>query len=115
MPAWGEERIYNMIRDRPDWCISRQRTWGVPIVVFYCAECREPITDRKVLDPVVDLFREHSADIWYEKSAAELLGSDVLCKKCNGWSFTKETDILDVWFDSGSSHLAVLGHSEELP
>lgn len=115
MPAWGEERIYNMVRDRPDWCISRQRTWGVPIVVFYCDGCREPLTDRAILDRVVSQFRVYSADIWYEKSAAELIGEGVHCAKCGGTTFSKEKDILDVWFDSGSSHLAVLGHSEELP
>lgn len=108
MPAWGEERISNMVATRPDWCISRQRTWGVPIVVFYCDGCQEPITDRKILDRVVDQFREHSADIWYEKTAAELAGPDAKCAKCGGTSLRKENDILDVWFDSGSSHLAVL-------
>ena len=79
LPAWGEERIHNMIATRPDWCISRQRVWGVPIIVFYCDGCREPLTDRKVLDGVVTLFAEHSADIWYERTAAELLpaGHDV--------------------------------------
>jgi isoleucyl-tRNA synthetase len=115
MPAWGEDRIYNMIAERPDWCISRQRTWGVPIIVFYCDGCREPLTDRKVLDRVVQLFAEHSADIWYQKDAAELMPAGTTCPKCGGSSFSKEKDILDVWFDSGSSHLAVLGHSPELP
>ncbi|MBI3208361.1 MAG: isoleucine--tRNA ligase [Candidatus Solibacter usitatus] len=108
MPAWGEERISNMIATRPDWCISRQRTWGVPIVVFYCEACNEPFTDRKVLDHVVGLFREHSADVWYEKTAEELMGGESSCKKCGGGSFRKEKDILDVWLDSGCSHLAVL-------
>ena len=73
MPAWGEERISNMIATRPDWCISRQRVWGVPIIVFYCDGCREPLTDRKILDRVVELFAEHTADVWYERTAAELL------------------------------------------
>jgi isoleucyl-tRNA synthetase len=108
IPSWGQERISNMIATRPDWCISRQRVWGVPIIVFYCEACREPLADRKILDPIVDLFREHTADIWYEKTAAELLPEGTRCKKCGGAEFTKETDILDVWFDSGSSHLAVL-------
>ncbi|HYW48866.1 MAG TPA: isoleucine--tRNA ligase [Bryobacteraceae bacterium] len=108
MPAWGEERISNMIATRPDWCISRQRVWGVPIIVFYCDKCREPLTDRKILDGIVELFRQHTADIWYERSAAELLPAGVLCARCGGSEFSKENDILDVWFDSGSSHLAVL-------
>jgi isoleucyl-tRNA synthetase len=108
IPAWGEERMSNMIATRPDWCISRQRIWGVPITVFYCEGCQEPFTNRKVLDRVVALFREHTADVWYEKSAAELMGIDSKCEKCGGLEFRKERDILDVWFDSGSSHLAVL-------
>jgi isoleucyl-tRNA synthetase len=116
MPSWGEERISNMIATRPDWCISRQRVWGVPIVVFYCERCREPLTDRKILDRIVDLFREHGADVWYEKTAAELLsGGDAKCSKCGDAHFTKENDILDVWFDSGSSHLAVLNDRFQLP
>jgi isoleucyl-tRNA synthetase len=107
-PTWGEERISNMVATRPDWCISRQRVWGVPITVFYCEGCREAITDRKLLDPIVELFRERTADAWYERSAAELLPKGYQCPKCGGGEFSKETDILDVWFDSGSSHLAVL-------
>jgi isoleucyl-tRNA synthetase len=108
MPAWGEERISNMIASRPDWCISRQRVWGVPIVVFYCDKCREPLTDRHILDGVVKLFAEHTADIWYDRSPAELIPAGTTCHKCGSTEFTKEKDILDVWFDSGSSHLAVL-------
>jgi len=108
MPTWGEERISNMIATRPDWCISRQRVWGVPIIVFYCDKCREPLTDRAILDRIVQLFREHTADIWYERTAAELLPAGTKCAKCGCAEFSKESDILDVWFDSGSSHLAVL-------
>ena len=81
MPEWGEERISNMVSSRPDWCISRQRVWGVPIVVFYCAACREPLTDRKILDAVVDLFEQHSADIWFERTAAELIPAGTVCTK----------------------------------
>ena len=114
MPEWGEERIYNMIATRPDWCISRQRIWGVPIVIFYCEDCGGMITDRKVLDHVVDQFAEHTADIWYEKSAAELVPPGTRCGKCSSDRLTKETDILDVWFDSGSSHLAVLNKNWDL-
>lgn len=115
LPTWGEERISNMIAMRPDWCISRQRVWGVPITVFYCEGCNEPLTDRKYLDRVVQLFHEHTADAWYERSAAELLGPEAGCPKCGGKEFRKENDILDVWFDSGSSHLAVLTKANSLP
>ena len=115
IPAWGGERISNMIASRPDWCISRQRVWGVPIIVFYCEKCREPLTDRAILDSIVALFREHSADVWYERTAAELLPAGTMCAKCGGAEFSKETDILDVWFDSGSSHLAVLNERFGLP
>jgi isoleucyl-tRNA synthetase len=100
-----------MIATRPDWCISRQRVWGVPIVVFYCEQCRHPLTDRKILDSVVALFAEHSADIWFERTAMELVPAGTACAKCGSTVFTKENDILDVWFDSGSSHLATLNES----
>ncbi len=108
MPEWGENRISNMVGSRPDWCISRQRVWGVPIVVFYCEKCRHPLTDRKILDSVVELFATHSADIWFDKTASELVPAGTSCSKCGAGEFTKENDILDVWFDSGSSHLATL-------
>jgi isoleucyl-tRNA synthetase len=114
-PRSGEERMHNMIATRPDWCISRQRVWGVPITVFYCEACSEPLTDPRILNHVVDLFREHTADIWYSKTAAELIGEEVQCKSCNCASFRKESDILDVWFDSGASHLAVLTPENDLP
>ena len=114
-PSWGEERIGNMIATRPDWCISRQRAWGVPILVFYCEACHEPLTDRRILDRVVGLIRQQTADVWYSTSAAELVGEEGVCKKCGGTSFRKETDILDVWFDSGASHLAVLTPANNLP
>jgi isoleucyl-tRNA synthetase len=107
-PEWGETRISNMVSSRPDWCISRQRVWGVPIVVFYCEKCRHPLTDKKILDSVVDLFAVHSADIWFERTAAELIPAGTACAKCGSAEFEKENDILDVWFDSGSSQLAVL-------
>jgi isoleucyl-tRNA synthetase len=110
IPSWGEERMTNMIATRPDWCISRQRVWGVPITVFYCESCREPLTDRKILDGIVGLFRQHTADVWYERTAAELLPAGTKCARCGHGEFSKESDILDVWFDSGSSHLAVLGN-----
>ena len=115
MPSWGDERMSNMIATRPDWCISRQRIWGVPIIVFYCENCQEPFTDRKVLDRVVQLFAQETADAWYAHSAAELMGPGVQCSRCGHKEFRKETDILDVWFDSGSSHLAVLTPENGLP
>jgi isoleucyl-tRNA synthetase len=114
-PEWGQERISNMIATRPDWCISRQRVWGVPIIVFYCDQCGEALTDRKYLDKVVAQFAEHTADVWYDKTPAELIGADARCPKCGGAEFRKEKDILDVWFDSGSSHLAVLTEANQLP
>ncbi len=108
MPEWGRDRMSGMIENRPDWCISRQRVWGMPIIVFYCEACGEPFTDRRVLDRVVALFAEKGADVWYEKTAAELIGAAAKCAKCGGVEFRKENDILDVWFESGSSHLGVL-------
>src|SRR5947199_4180418 len=101
MPSWGEERIANMIATRPDWCISRQRVWGVPIIVFYCEGCREPVTDHEILSNVVKLIAEHTADVWYERSAADLMPAGYKCAKCGASEFAKESDILDVWFDSG--------------
>jgi isoleucyl-tRNA synthetase len=108
LPAWGDDRISNMVASRPDWCISRQRVWGVPIVVFYCSACREPLTDSAILHSVVDLFERESADVWFERTAAELVPAGTTCRKCGSGEFSKENDILDVWFDSGSSHLATL-------
>jgi isoleucyl-tRNA synthetase len=115
LPAWGEERISNMIATRPDWVVSRQRTWGVPITVFYCEGCNEAVTDKKILDPVVDRFAKESADVWYAHEAKDLLPEGFTCAKCGGSHFKKEMDILDVWFDSGSSHLAVLTGENGLP
>ena len=115
LPAWGQERISNMIANRPDWCISRQRVWGVPLVVFYCETCGETLTDRRVFERVLELFQQHTADVWYERSAAELVGPEAQCSRCGGRRFRKEDDILDVWFDSGSSHLAVLTEENKLP
>ncbi|MEE4261447.1 MAG: isoleucine--tRNA ligase [Desulfobacteraceae bacterium] len=108
IPRWGRERIYGMIENRPDWCVSRQRAWGVPITVFYCEECETVLLDEPIMQRVYQLFEEHGADIWFEKEVSELLPPDVTCKKCGSKRFIKETDILDVWFDSGVSHAAVL-------
>jgi isoleucyl-tRNA synthetase len=114
-PAWGEERIRNMIATRPDWCISRQRLWGVPIPAFYCKGCGEAVLTAELARQVADLFEKSSADTWYAEEAAALLPAGFRCPKCQGTSFEKERDILDVWFDSGSSHAAVLGRREDLP
>ncbi len=108
IPEWGRTRIKNMVEQRPDWCISRQRIWGVPIVAFYCESCGEVIFSKEIAEHVADIFEKESADAWYEKTAEELLPKGFKCPKCGGTAFKKETDILDVWFDSGSSHAAVL-------
>ena len=114
-PEWGMERIANMIASRPDWCISRQRIWGVPIIVFYCESCNTPFMDRAALSRVVEMFAKETADVWYTKTAAELLPPGTKCGQCGGSEFRQERDILDVWFDSGSSHLAVLGKENGPP
>ncbi len=114
IPAWGRERIYGMIENRPDWCVSRQRAWGVPIAVFYCARCEKILTDAAVMDSVYRQFEAHGADVWFEKSTAELLPAQTVCPHCGGADFVKETDILDVWFDSGVSHAAVLEARDDL-
>lgn len=114
IPKWGRERIYNMIANRPDWCISRQRSWGVPITVFYCEQCGEALADAEVMEHVADLFAEQGCDLWFEQPAADLLPAGTQCTACGGQSFRKEQDILDVWFDSGVSHAAVLEAREEL-
>jgi isoleucyl-tRNA synthetase len=109
-PAWGNERMKNMFRERPDWNISRQRAWGVPIIAFYCEDCGEALLDTKLINHVADLFEhaENGADIWYEKEARELVPPSTTCGKCGSDKLTKEMDILDVWFDSGTSSLCTL-------
>ncbi len=113
-PAWGEVRMHNMLKGRPDWCVSRQRVWGVSIPVFYCAKCTEAVAEPAVINHVADIFERESADAWYTKEARELLPDGYTCKQCGATEWTKETDILDVWFDSGSSSVAVLENREEL-
>jgi isoleucyl-tRNA synthetase len=115
VPAWGEERISNMIAERPDWCISRQRVWGVPLTVFHCVDCGKPIMDAGLAQHALELFRKEGADAWYAHTEAELLSPGAHCPDCGGKNLRRETDILDVWFDSGSSHYAVLGHRPDLP
>jgi isoleucyl-tRNA synthetase len=114
-PAWGEERISNMIATRPDWCISRQRVWGVPIAVFLCENCGKPVNDPHINRRVVQFVAQHGADGWYTPEADAILADGHKCVHCGGTKFKKETDILDVWFESGSSHAAVLGHEPNLP
>ncbi|MEQ2526411.1 isoleucine--tRNA ligase [Bacillaceae bacterium CLA-AA-H227] len=113
VPAWGETRLFNMVRDRGDWCISRQRVWGVPIPVFY-AENGEPIITDETINHVSNLFREHGSNIWFEREAKDLLPAGFTHESSPNGIFTKETDIMDVWFDSGSSHQAVLEEREDL-
>jgi isoleucyl-tRNA synthetase len=113
IPAWGRERMLNMFKNRSDWCVSRQRVWGVPIPVFYCVNCNREnpnssvLLDRDVINHVADIFEKESSDAWYKREARELLPDGFRCPTCGGDEFTKETDILDVWFDSGSSWPAV--------
>ncbi|SJZ30609.1 isoleucine--tRNA ligase [Selenihalanaerobacter shriftii] len=113
-PSWGEERISNMIADRTDWCISRQKVWGVPIPIFYCMECGESIATEETLNTVRDLFANEGSNAWFEKSAAEILPEGFECGECGAAEFEKESDIMDVWFDSGASHSAVLENYDEL-
>ncbi|MED4352940.1 isoleucine--tRNA ligase [Schinkia azotoformans] len=113
VPAWGETRLFNMIKDREDWCISRQRAWGVPIPVFY-GEDGEPIITDETIAHVSNLFREHGSNVWFEREAKDLLPEGFTSPHSPNGKFTKETDIMDVWFDSGSSHQAVLVEREEL-
>ncbi len=113
IPAWGETRLFNMVRDRGDWCISRQRVWGVPIPVFYAETGEEIITD-ETINHVSDLFREFGSNVWFEREAKELLPAGFTHPGSPNGIFTKETDIMDVWFDSGSSHQAVLLERDDL-
>ncbi|HXQ74192.1 MAG TPA: isoleucine--tRNA ligase [Pyrinomonadaceae bacterium] len=108
IPAWGRDRMRNMLKGRPDWCVSRQRVWGVSIPVFYCAKCNAEVADPAVIDHVADIFERESGDAWHTHPAEELLPPGYTCKGCGATEWTKETDILDVWFDSGTSSIAVL-------
>ena len=108
IPAWGEERISSMIRDRNDWCISRQRTWGVPLPIFYCEDCKKPYVTEESIKKIQDIFREKGSNAWYDLPEKELMPEGAKCEECGCTSFKKETDIMDVWFDSGSTHQSVL-------
>ena len=114
IPAWGRDRIFNMVANRPDWCISRQRAWGVPIPALDCAKCGEAILTKDLVERAASVFDEHGADAWYERPLEEFVPGDLVCPSCGGGEFERERDILDVWFDSGASHEAVLPFRPEL-
>ncbi len=113
IPGWGEERIKGMVRDRSDWCISRQRTWGVPIPIIYCNDCGKPIVTEETIEAISELFRKEGSDAWYTHDISEIIPESVKCE-CGCSSFTKEMDIMDVWFDSGVTHAAVLEERDNL-
>ena len=117
MPAWGKDRMISMIRDRADWCISRQRRWGLPIPVFYCKDCGKPVCTPETIAHISRLFDEHGSNYWFAHEAMELVPEGLSCPHCGGKTFEKETDTLDGWFDSGSTHIASLrrNHPEQWP
>ena len=108
LPAWGEERMVSMISERSDWCVSRQRIWGVPIPIFYCKTCKKPVINERTIKAVADLFKVRGSAAWFELEAEQILPQGFTCPECDATGFTKETDTMDGWFDSGSSHSAVL-------
>jgi len=114
IPAWGRDRIYNMIAFRPDWCISRQRTWGVPIPAMTCTACQTPVLTPELTERAADVFERYGADAWYERPIEEFMPDGMSCASCGGRAFEREGNILDVWFDSGSSHEAVLESHPDL-
>ncbi|MDL2218872.1 isoleucine--tRNA ligase [Ruminococcaceae bacterium OttesenSCG-928-O06] len=115
LPEWGRERMTGMVRDRADWCISRQRLWGVPIPVFYCDDCGEYVINDESISAVQALFAKEGSNAWFKYDAADILPKGFACPACGGTHFTKERDTMDVWFDSGSSHAAVLENAEKWP
>lgn len=114
IPGWGEDRITSMVRDRNDWCISRQRRWGVPIPIFYCKACGKEHIEKDAIMAVAKLFEKEGSDSWYIKDASEILSEGTVCKNCGATEFDKEKDIMDVWFDSGVSHAAVCDERDYL-
>ena len=114
-PAWGEERLSNMIQTRPDWCISRQRVWGVPIAVFLCEGCGKPLNDHAINRKVVELFARSGADAWFTSESDTIVPDGTKCPHCGGAKFEKETDIFDVWLESGASYLALIAAEPEYP
>ena len=114
IPTWGEDRIYGLVENRPDWCVSRQRSWGVPITLFYCRTCGNHLVTEEIIDHVAGLVEQHGTDVWFDLSPVELLPPGTTCPHCNGNSFRKETDILDVWFDSGVSYTVLERRSDYL-
>lgn len=114
MPAWGKDRITAMVSDRSDWCISRQRVWGVPIPVFYCEKCNNELITKESIAAVSDLFRKEGSDAWFKYEAGEILPKGTVCPVCGAKEFRKESDIMDVWFDSGSTHAAVCDENPKL-
>ena len=113
-PDWGKDRMTSMITERNDWCISRQRVWGVPIPIFYCDKCGADIVTPETITHVAELFRAHGSNVWFDREADDLVPQGFVCPKCGHTHFTKETDIMDVWFDSGSTHAAVLDERDSL-
>ena len=113
-PDWGKDRMTSMITERNDWCISRQRVWGVPIPIFYCDKCGADIVTPETIAHVAELFRAHGSNVWFDREADDLVPQGFVCPKCGHTHFTKETDIMDVWFDSGSTHAAVLDERDYL-
>src|SRR5215831_21116643 len=114
LPDWGRERIGNMIATRPDWCISRQRDWGVPVVAVYCDACGEALASEGLCEHVAAIFEREGADAWFARPVAELVPPGTRCARCGATEFRRETDILDVWFDSGVSWSAVVEQRAEL-